>query len=103
MGVLHDGLYKSWSKKLLRDFSDDFQDEDDTNQDQKSNKKEISVNGPLNKIYPLILRNMIESSKSEKANFMKALSGNVIMPYKINCVHYMAYNNYSDSLQVSLI
>lgn len=30
-GVLHDGLYKSWSKKLLRDFSDDFDDEDDTN------------------------------------------------------------------------
>jgi hypothetical protein len=23
-GVLHDGLYKTWSSKILKDFSDDF-------------------------------------------------------------------------------
>lgn len=33
---------------------------------------------------------------------MQAIANNVIMPYKVNMNHYMAYQNNSDSLQRSL-
>ena len=69
-GVLHDGLYKSWSNKLLSDYTDDFNDEDDD--DKKApgtavahDEHKLIVKGPLNSLYPLILNNMIKKGKSK--------------------------------------
>ncbi len=34
---------------------------------------------------------------------MRSLAFNTIMPYKVNVVHYMAYNNNAESLQSALV
>jgi hypothetical protein len=50
--VIHDGLYKPWSNKLLAEFSDDYkieEEEEDKNTTSSSADEElIKVTGPYN-------------------------------------------------------
>lgn len=50
---IHDGLYKPWSMKIIKDFSDDFnfEEEEGTNKEKKSSivkDEDIRFRGPMN-------------------------------------------------------
>lgn len=70
MGVLHDGLYKKWSTKLLRDFSDDIPEDKETEhtntKDKYVDKQDITISGPLNFICPKIIEKMLKEGKNQQ-------------------------------------
>ncbi len=65
VAILHDSLYKKFSQKLLREFSDDIPEEkESTEQTSKApERSEITVSGSMNCIYPKILSEMMKRGK----------------------------------------
>jgi hypothetical protein len=64
-GVLHDSLYRPWSSKVLKVFSDEFEDKgDDEKETKESDAVELELKGPLNKIGSLIIKKMIKEGKT---------------------------------------
>lgn len=54
----------------------------------------------MNILFPKIIKQMINDSS--KRGYIKALKLNSILPYKINLLHYFAYQNQSDCIDECL-
>jgi hypothetical protein len=66
--LIHDGLYKTWSSKIIKDFSDDYEDESDEKTQETADQKKVTslaFTGTLNQVTPLIIKNMLEFKKGE--------------------------------------
>lgn len=103
IAILHDNMYKPWSYKILKFFSDDIEIDDIEDNNEKSNNKnkknKISLHGPLNQIAPIIIKNMFYDIKQNQLNYLPHLQKLIIMPYRLNLVHFFAYTNNSICLQ----
>jgi hypothetical protein len=63
-GILHDGQYKRFSIKLLKEFSDEIPEEKDkVVKHTKVKTKELVISGPLNCLFPKILDEMMGNGK----------------------------------------
>jgi WD40 repeat protein len=99
IGILHEGLYKHFSTKLLREFSDEVPEEkEQVTKSSKSKSKELTIAGPMNSIFPKILDEMMSKGKNAQSWFIPALIRNTIQPYRCNINHFMAYQNNPSSL-----
>jgi len=64
--LIQDNLYKLWSGKVLKDFSDDYvieEEEPGTKEETAQQKKDLKVSGPFNQIAPLFISSMLAKSR----------------------------------------
>lgn len=96
-GILHEGLYKSWSEKLITQFTDDYKylEEEDY---KKKKKDEFSITGSMNSLFPKILAKLAKDSKTAQVNYIAAVTDNVIQPFRLNILHFLSYYNNSNAL-----
>lgn len=101
MGILHEGLYKAWSEKLITQFTDDYEYiEDEKTKNASAN--EVKISGTMNCIYPCILEKLHNDSKSQQINYIAAITDNIIQPFRVSVMHFLSYNNNSNALFYAL-
>jgi len=102
--IIQDSLYKVWSNKVLKGFSDDFEIDEDDHKVEKTGgeKQEVKITGPFNQIAPLFIDAMIKRDKNSKHIYIDILKNTQILPYKVNIVHYFAYTNNSECISNAL-
>lgn len=97
-GVVQDGMYAKWKPQVLAEYTIDQESlkviEEYSNQDN-----EIFIEGPMNKVFPLILKTMLNTPKKDQENYVDSLKNNMIMPQNLNIVHYFACDDNAECLQ----
>ncbi|CDW74847.1 wd-40 repeat protein [Stylonychia lemnae] len=100
---LHDGFFKLWSAKTAAQLSDDFpQSQENMIGEGDEQKSLLKISGPFNSLVPLIIKNLMQTVKSEQRQYVKALQDNFILPYKLNILHFFAFYNNPHSLTSAL-
>jgi len=60
MAVIHQNKIKMWGKELIQEFNDEYEEEGGEDSDEagdgEEDQNEFRVVGPLNYIFPLILK-----------------------------------------------
>lgn len=57
---MHQRQVKAWSRELILEFADDFEDDDEEGDKEEENDeneaKDLEIKGPLNHLFPLMLK-----------------------------------------------
>jgi hypothetical protein len=105
MGIKIGKKLRFWSNKIIADYNEDYYlpEEESSEVLSQSKSKEIGVNGPMCRLFPLILKQMIEEpTELMQQGYIPALMENMITPSNYNVLHYYSFENRSLSVKNAL-